>query len=222
MPSVYADVLQAGVGIAISPIPIIGAVLILLSPRARSAGLAYALGWTLGLTLLVLALTQLSTLLPTDESPEGGPVRGILRILLSVALIVFAIRVFRRRPRDGQEPRQPGWMTTVQSASPIRALVLGAGLAIASPKNIALAIGAAVSIGRGGEQAPTLAPIIAMIAISSVSIVVPVFVALFAAERLGPFLEKAHTWLLQNNAVIMTVVLLVFAANNLGHALDAF
>jgi Sap, sulfolipid-1-addressing protein len=41
--------LPFAVGIAVSPPPVIVAVLILVTPRARSNGPAYLLGWTFGL-----------------------------------------------------------------------------------------------------------------------------------------------------------------------------
>ena len=44
------DLLPAAVAVALSPIPIIGVILMLGTPRARTNGPAFALGWVGGLT----------------------------------------------------------------------------------------------------------------------------------------------------------------------------
>jgi membrane protein YqaA with SNARE-associated domain len=48
MGAVIGDVLPLAIGIAISPIPIIAAILMLFSPRATSTSTGFLLGWILG------------------------------------------------------------------------------------------------------------------------------------------------------------------------------
>jgi hypothetical protein len=50
------QVLVYAVGIAISPVSIIGVVLMLGTPRARSTGPAFLLGWVAGLAAAVRAM----------------------------------------------------------------------------------------------------------------------------------------------------------------------
>jgi hypothetical protein len=49
MGQVIGQILPLAVGAAISPVPIIAAVLLLMTPRATSTGAAYVRGWLLGL-----------------------------------------------------------------------------------------------------------------------------------------------------------------------------
>jgi len=46
------DVLPTALGVALSPLPIIAIVLILMSTKAGRTGPAFALGWVLGLTVV--------------------------------------------------------------------------------------------------------------------------------------------------------------------------
>jgi len=46
------QILSFAVAVAISPVPIIGVVLMLSTPRARSNGPAFLVGWIFGLALL--------------------------------------------------------------------------------------------------------------------------------------------------------------------------
>ena len=52
MGDAIGQVLSFAVGVALSPIPIIGVVLMLGTPRARSNGPAFILGWLIGLTVV--------------------------------------------------------------------------------------------------------------------------------------------------------------------------
>ena len=51
MNSVIGEILPLAIAVAISPIPIIAAVLMLLSPRARVTSVAFLLGWILGVEI---------------------------------------------------------------------------------------------------------------------------------------------------------------------------
>jgi Sap, sulfolipid-1-addressing protein len=48
MSDAIGQVLSLGVGVALSPVPIIAVVLMLGTPRARTNGPAFVLGWVIG------------------------------------------------------------------------------------------------------------------------------------------------------------------------------
>ena len=52
MGDAIGQVLSFGVGVALSPVPIIAVVLMLGTPRARSNGPAFVAGWILGLAVV--------------------------------------------------------------------------------------------------------------------------------------------------------------------------
>ncbi len=56
MVPVIGEILPLALGVAISPIPIIAAILMLLSPKARVTSVGFLLGWVLG---IVVAVTRL-------------------------------------------------------------------------------------------------------------------------------------------------------------------
>ena len=61
MGQALGEVLPSAVGVALSPVPIIAVILMLGTPRARSNGPAFAVGWVLGLvavSLLVLVVAE--------------------------------------------------------------------------------------------------------------------------------------------------------------------
>ena len=51
------EILPLAVGIAISPIPIIAAILMLLSPKAKGTSLGFLFGWLVGIIAAIVIFT---------------------------------------------------------------------------------------------------------------------------------------------------------------------
>jgi hypothetical protein len=68
------QVLSFAVGVALSPVPIIGVVLMLGTPRARSNGAAFVLGWVAGLSVVGAIVLLVSS--GADASTGGQPATG--------------------------------------------------------------------------------------------------------------------------------------------------
>ena len=64
MGAVIGEILPLAVGIAISPIPIIAVILMLLSPRAKGASVGFMIGWVVGIIVAVVVFTLLSSVIP--------------------------------------------------------------------------------------------------------------------------------------------------------------
>ena len=64
MGAVIGEILPLAVGIAISPIPIIAVILMLLSPRAKGASVGFMIGWVVGIIVAVVMFTLLSSVIP--------------------------------------------------------------------------------------------------------------------------------------------------------------
>src|SRR4051794_39436901 len=147
MTSVVGEILPLAIGVAISPIPIIAAILMLLSPKAKSTSVAFLLGWIVGIVVAVVAFTLLSSLLPQDEA--GGPsvVAGVIKIVLGVLLLLVAGWQWRGRPAKGEQAALPKWMSAIDSMTAAKGFVLGSLLAAVNPKNLILAASAGLIVG---------------------------------------------------------------------------
>jgi threonine/homoserine/homoserine lactone efflux protein len=145
------------VGVALSPVPIIAVVLMLVSRRARVNGPLFILGWLIGLAavgVLVLGIVGPNN---TDDSGEPATWVSWLKIVLGALLLLLALKQWRSRPHEGDEPEMPKWMGPIDAFTPIKAAGAGVLLSALNPKNLLLAIGAGAAIAltgiSGGEQA---------------------------------------------------------------------
>ncbi|WP_062465549.1 GAP family protein [Demequina maris] len=222
MGAVIGEVLPLALGVAISPIPIIAAILMLLSPRARVTGVGFLLGWVLGILVASSIFTLLSaSLTGGDGGPQ--PVVGVIQLVLGALLLLMAVRSWRGRPRDGEEPAMPAWMGAIDKMSLPMALGFGFLMSAVNPKNLLLAASAGLAIGSATSDAGSAAIAIAVFTVLAASTVaVPVIGYLVAADRLRGPLDSLRGWLASNNAVIMAVLLLVIGVSLVGKALGQF
>jgi threonine/homoserine/homoserine lactone efflux protein len=205
------------VGVALSPVPIIAVILMLVSARAQVNGLAFIVGWLLGLA--VVGTIVLLVAGPANANDDGEPATwvGILELLLGLLLLRIALRQWRGRPHDGDEPPTPKWMGAIEQFSPAKALGAGAALAGANPKNLLLAVAAAAAIAQtgipGGEQA---AAYVVFALIGTIGVAAPVVIYFAMGDRAGPILDRLKAWMASHNAVIMAVLCLVIGAKLIG------
>src|SRR5205823_4030168 len=97
MGQAIGQILPLAVGVAISPVPIIGVVLMLVTPRARANGLSFVLGWLLGLSL-VGAIVLLAAPDATGDDASPATWESSLKLLLGAALVLLAAKQWRGRP----------------------------------------------------------------------------------------------------------------------------
>lgn len=215
------DILPLAIGVAVSPVPIIAIVLMLGTPRARSTGPAFAVGWVAGLAIVGSVVLILASGNAADDDGSPATWTGVLKLLFGVLFLLIAARSWRSRPAPGQEAAMPKWMQTIDTFDPGKALGAGALLSGINPKNLALTLAAATVIAEtevsGGEQAVALA---VFIFLGSLTILAPVFVYFALGARATEILNGLKSWMAAHNAAIMTVLLLVLGTKLIGDAVS--
>lgn len=221
MSEAIGQVLSLGVGVALSPIPIVGVVLMLGTPRARTNGPAFVAGWIAGLAGVGAIVLVLSS--GGGASDDGQPASwvAVLKLALGVALVLVAVRQWRGRAAAG-EAETPKWMRTIDTFTPARAAGFGALLSGVNPKNLLLVVGAAAAIAQTGigtgEQAAALA---VFVAIGTAGPGAPVALYFALGARSERLLERLKTWMSGHNAAIMAVLCLVIGAKLVGDGIGA-
>lgn len=222
MGSVIGELLPLALGIAISPIPIIAAILMLLSPNARGTSVGFLLGWIVGILVAVVAFTLMASLL-ADSNDESQPVAGSIQLVLGVLLLVLAVRQWRSRPHTDADPALPRWMAAIDSMTATRALLLGFALAAVNPKNLLMGVAAGVDIGSAGLGVGEATIAVALFtAIAASTVAVPVIAYLAASARMAAPLESLRAWLVHNNATVMAVLLLMIGVVLVGKGIGSF
>jgi threonine/homoserine/homoserine lactone efflux protein len=223
MTGVIGDILPLAVGVAISPIPIIAAILMLLSPKAGGTSVGFLLGWVVGIVVAVTVFSLLGAVIPEQDPDASKPVAGTIKIIIGVLLLLLAVQQWRSRPKPGEEPKMPKWMSAIDGMNAGRGFGLGFLLAAVNPKNLLLGAAAGVSIGTGGLAVGEAALAITVFTlIAAATVAIPVIAYLVAAARMAGPLESLRGWLVHNNATVMAVLLLVIGVAVIGKGIGSF
>ena len=148
-------------------------------------------------------------------SAGSGPSTGasILQLALGALLLVAALRQFRGRPKPGEQASMPKWMNGIAGFAPGKSLIVGVGIGALNPKNIIVGVAAAVTIASARLSAGQVAGAIAVYVLVAV---LGVAAPLAMGEKAQTILDSWKAWLGQNNAVVMSVLFLIFAVVLIG------
>jgi Sap, sulfolipid-1-addressing protein len=204
--SVLTGLIPLGLVVALSPITIIPAVLVIQAPRPRPASLAYLAGWLLGLAALTALCVAASGLLGGlhKSTPSWA---SWLRVVLGSALIVFGIYRWLTRHRHTESP---AWMRSFATITPARAAITAATMVVARPDVLLICVPAGLAIGASGLDAfgDWMAAAF-FVAIAASTVAVPILAYAAAGHRLDDAMGRLKDWMEKNNAALMAAILIV-------------
>jgi threonine/homoserine/homoserine lactone efflux protein len=192
--------------IALSPLSIIPAVLVLQAPRPRPTSLAFLGGWLLGIAALTAIFVAASGALGGLHSSRPTWASW-LRVVLGSALIAFGI--FRWLTRHSHTDT-PAWMRSFASISPARACVTGAVLTVVRPDVLLICIAAGLAIGSSGLSiANDWISAVFFVAIAASTVAIPILAYAAAGDRLDDSMARLKDWMERNNAALLAAILVV-------------
>jgi hypothetical protein len=119
------QVLAFAVAVGLSPIPIVGVVMMLATPRARSNGPAFLAGWVGGLAVVGTVVLLVASGAEAAEAGQPANWVNVLKLVLGAGLLLLAAKQWRGRPKAGTEAALPAWMSAVDHFTATRSAALG-------------------------------------------------------------------------------------------------
>jgi cytochrome c biogenesis protein CcdA len=220
MGQALGSLLPLGVAAAVSTVPILVTILILLSENRNRSALAYLIGWVVGTLVLVTVGTVAASSLPEPRPRQPDTIVGALEILLGVGMVSLGILAFRRRQEraSGQEPK---WAQAVGAFGAGRSLGLGLALNL-RPKSVLLCAAAGLALDSandGVEVTAVLVLVYTVIATSTVA--VPIIATLISPTRMEPRLVEARKRLDDNGRLVsgamMVMIGMLLVAVGIAH-----
>lgn len=222
MGQAIGQVLPVGIGVAVSPVPIIAVVLMLATPKGRVNGPAFLAGWIAGLAVVGTLVLLISS--GASASSDGAPATwvSILKIVLGLLLVLLAVKQWRGRPRGDAEPELPVWMKTVDTFTPVKSAGMAVLLSAINPKNLLLTVGAAAAIAQTGSSTIDQAVALAVfVLLGTLGVGAPVGIYYAMGDKATKILGDLHEWMARENATIMAILCLIIGAKLIGDAISA-
>lgn len=214
-------VLSLGVGVSLSPIPIIAVVLMLATPRGRVNGPAFLAGWVVGLAVAGTVVLLVSGGAGASEAGAPATWVSVVKIVLGLVLLALAVRQSRHRPQGEGDAALPGWMRTIDTLGTAKITGLGFALSALNPKNLLLTVAAAAAIAQTGATAGAQTIALAVfLVLGTLGPAVPVIIAVVLGSRSRPLLDGLRTWMAAHNTAIMSVLLLIIGMKVLGDGIS--
>ena len=127
MGQAFGDSISLAIGVAISPIPIIAIILMLLSKKAGANSLAFALGWVIGVAGLLTVVIAASGAIGTGSGGDPSHGVSVVKIILGALLLLVGVRDWKKRPKAGEPAALPKWLQAIESITPGKSGALGSG-----------------------------------------------------------------------------------------------
>jgi hypothetical protein len=217
---VIGELLPLALVVAVSPINIIAAILLLFSKRPIAGASCYLAGFFLGVLAVLVALDTLARHIDLLNDSAPSKVGAVIRIVIGIGLLYAAIRKLVARFRKESDGELPSWMSSISEFSPPKAAATGLLIGALNPKNLAMAVAASLTIGAVSLSIGQTAAIVAVyVVIASLGVAAPLVVALALGDRADPVLTGWRTWLSRNNDLVMAVLYAVFSVVLIGNGI---
>jgi threonine/homoserine/homoserine lactone efflux protein len=202
---VLTELIPLALVVALSPLSIIPAVLVLHTPHPRPAGLAFLAGWLIGLAALTIVFVEISGLFGDLGTPPGWA--SWLRIVIGAALIVFGVSRWLTRKRSAHTP---AWMQRLGKLTPARAGLAALALTVVNPKVLFICAAAGLAIGTAGlGSAHIWIAVIWYVAVAASTVAIPILAYAVSGDRLDGALQRLKEWMEEQHATLVAAILIV-------------
>lgn len=215
--SVSAELIPVALVVALSPISVLPALLLVLySTRPRATGTAFLTGWVTGLLAVAVVFVNVPKLLGERGGGLGGSQFG-LRVGFGAVLVVSGVVLWVRRDRAART----GWLDRVSGVSPAVTGGLGLIVAIANPKILVACAAAGLAIGTSALGPAGRGFAVAyFVVLAASTTALPVLAHLVAAKRFDRSLERLRRWIARRqneiSAIALVIIGLVLVASAFG------
>lgn len=202
-----AEAITPGFAAAASPLAIIVAVMFASSPAGVKKSLPYAVGFFVALatvaTLVLVASNAVADAAPDSEGSQG---RIWLKFILGLVFFVLAVTAYRKRPREGEEPKPPKLLAALDKMSIGKVFGLGVIFGI-MPKDLAFSLTAGTDVGA--VNVPFAAQLTATVVyglIGMVGVLAPSLVVMLRPAQAKRILSDTRAYLTANQSTIMILL----------------
>ena len=223
MGEAFGQLLPLAIGVALSPMPIVAVVLMLVGARARVNGPAFIVGWVLGIAILGTIVLLVAGPSGAEDSGQPATWVDVLKLVLGAALVLLAVKQWRGKPAADEEVATPKWMGAIDAFDGVKALAAGLVLSAVNPKNLILVVGAATTLAQTGISGADQAVVwFVFVIVATIGVAAPVILYFALGDRAPALLARLEDWMIHNNAVILSVLFLIIGAKFIGEAISGF
>lgn len=206
--SVLWYIVPLAVALALSVVPIVAVLLLLLAPEPLARSVPFAAGSVVGIAALVAAFAIGAALVPTAADDEFPPWIHVVEIAVGVLLIAAGVVLFFRRADAAPADR-----SRIEDATRrlTRSRAFGFGILVnVRPKSLVLTVAAGLAIGTAPIDPVMGGLAVVLFTIIAGSVVVGLVIAYAIGQnRVRPVLARLRRFLESHAGLVLRLALLV-------------
>lgn len=220
MLELIGNYLPLGVTVAVSPMVLVGLIVVLTSAKGATGGIAFTAGWFMGIFIPVAIVVAIGQETGADQdTPQAQNGLQIGGLILAGLMLWLSYRSFAGRPAPGQEAKPPGWLAALDQMSLAKIFGVGMALIFLNLKNLPIMAQAAALISLSELSATQkFIGVLVFTLLGTITGVIIVGIALFA-KHADQILGRSRHWLIQHNATVMGTLFGFLGIQQLGKAL---
>jgi hypothetical protein len=207
MGQVLAQLIPVALAAALSTVPIMATLFILLSERRKVTALPFLSGWVIGTAAGLTIATAAAQSLPGRPRQFSSLVNN-LEIAVGAAFVLFGLVTLFRHSR-GSTSQRPSRIEGIGALGPLPAFGIGLALNL-RPKALLLVAAAGLAIsGAPPLVNDTLFLIVVYTAIATSTVVAPTLATVFFPDRMEPRLVVARDWFSAHGTTVTGAVMIL-------------
>ncbi|MFH8252649.1 GAP family protein [Microbacterium sp. B2969] len=208
--------LPLALAIAFSSVPILAALMILLSPNAKRSAVPFLIGFVAGMFAVVSLCTVFTQLVPSARLPRREDhIVGQFEIVVGIALVLLGLFALWRSRRS-TEHSIPDWLKSTEKLGPWSAFGLALLLNI-RPKSLLIAVAAGLTLRADAQSVgEAIVALAVYTAIGASTVAIPIIAAASSPQRVQPRLVRGREWLVRNGEVVASIILLLIGVLVIG------
>lgn len=195
--------LPAALGFAMSPVPLVEMILVLLSKRSRINSLVFLV--CIAVPVFVVPMLSATGVASGTRGQQGtSHVKEWIVLGFAILLLFMAFRNFV----DRCDTSVPKIFAAIDNMGPGGVVALSSGATVLNPKNLVILLGAgAVAAESGLPTGQLIVVLIVFTVLATLPFSLAVGYVLFGGDAVAGRMQRVKEWLLTNNRLIMAVVL---------------
>jgi threonine/homoserine/homoserine lactone efflux protein len=212
----YADLVPEWIGLILTPLAVVGSIVLLGTNRSLPNALSFAGAFALNYAILSVIALWVGTVAAADV--EEGRARYLVSMVMGLLFLGLGLAVLLRH-HIGATGGKPRWAAVLETATPVRAFLGGFALSLINPNVVILLSGLTLIITSGETIGTQVVGALTLVLASMVPFAIPIGIYLIMGERGKELLKGVFTWMIEHDKALTAGTLLLFGALFFGRGL---
>ena len=177
----FADLVPEWIGLILTPLAVVGAIVLLGTERPMPNALSFA--GSFGLNYLILSVIVLWVGTVATGIDADGAARYVVGFVMGLLFLGLGLAVLLRHHLGAAPGQKPHWAVVLETATPVRAFLGGFALSLINPNVVILLSGLTIVITSGQTIGTQVMGALTLVLASLIPFAIPIGIYLIMGER---------------------------------------